>query len=126
VSVAEIGEEEIGGSCLGSRAPKSRVPVVRPRRNRTMGSSILASLSEAGGNDPNHLVNRPLPPHSLTVRIVMERDPRPAMCKSWPIHHRCSGLDLSLFFNSLRQYRRNAVTAADSFRESPSRTGTLL
>jgi hypothetical protein len=38
--------------------------LVRPRRDRTMGSSILASLSEAGGNDPCHPVNGPLPPHS--------------------------------------------------------------
>src|ERR1700758_3935022 len=40
------------GSRLGSRAPKGRVPLIRPRRDRIMGSSILASLSEAGGNDP--------------------------------------------------------------------------
>lgn len=39
-----------------------------------MGSSILASLSEAGGNDPSHFVNGPLPPHALAVRIVLERD----------------------------------------------------
>jgi hypothetical protein len=30
-----------------------------------MGSSILASLSEAGGNDPCHPANGPLPPHLL-------------------------------------------------------------
>src|SRR5208282_2270290 len=53
-----------GGPCLGSRAPIGRVPVVRPRRDRTMGSSILASLSEAGGNDPCYPMNGPLPPHS--------------------------------------------------------------
>jgi hypothetical protein len=28
-----------------------------------MGSSILASLSEAGGNDPYHPISGPLPPH---------------------------------------------------------------
>jgi hypothetical protein len=50
---------------LGSRAPKGRVPLIRPRRDRIMGSSILASLSEAGGNDPCYPVNGPLPPHSL-------------------------------------------------------------
>jgi hypothetical protein len=30
-----------------------------------MGSSILASLSEAGGNDPFLPVSGPLPPHKL-------------------------------------------------------------
>jgi hypothetical protein len=30
-----------------------------------MGSSILASLSEAGGNDPFLPVSGPLPPHEL-------------------------------------------------------------
>jgi hypothetical protein len=39
--------------------------VARPRRDRAMGSSILASLSEAGGNDSSYPVNGPLPPHSL-------------------------------------------------------------
>lgn len=53
-----------GGPSLGSRAPKGRVPVIRPRRDRIMGSSILASLSEAGGNDPFLPMSGPLPPHS--------------------------------------------------------------
>jgi hypothetical protein len=61
------GQENEGGSSLGSRAPKGRVPLIRPRRDRIMGSSILASLSEAGGNDPFHLVSGPLPPHILDV-----------------------------------------------------------
>src|SRR5271169_4810834 len=52
------------GPQLGIRGPKGRVPVIRPRRDRIMGSSILASLSEAGGNDPCHPANGPLPPHS--------------------------------------------------------------
>src|SRR5271156_1764859 len=52
-----------GGSSLGSRAPKGRVPLIRPRRDRIMGSSILASLSEAGGNDPFLPISGPLPPH---------------------------------------------------------------
>ncbi len=52
------------GPRLGSGAPKGRVPLARPRRDRAMGSSILASLSEAGGNDPLRIVSKPLPPHS--------------------------------------------------------------
>jgi len=50
------------GPRLGSRALKGRAPLIRPRRDRIMGSSILASLSEAGGNDPFHSVLGPLPP----------------------------------------------------------------
>jgi len=62
---------------LGSGAPIGRVPVTRPRRDRVMGSSILASLSEAGGNDPHGVVSKPLPPHSLRPADRVERDPRP-------------------------------------------------
>jgi hypothetical protein len=61
-----------------------------------MGSSILASLSEAGGNDPFLPMSGPLPPHSPVGRIVLERDPLLSLCKSWPISrspgrnfHRC-------------------------------------
>jgi hypothetical protein len=46
-----------------------------------MGSSILASLSEAGGNDPFLPMSGPLPPHSPVGRIVLERDPLPSLCK---------------------------------------------
>ena len=44
-----------------------------------MGSSILASLSEAGGNNPHRVVSKPLPPHSLRSadRFRSERDPQP-------------------------------------------------
>lgn len=44
-----------------------------------MGSSILVSLSEAGGNDPHRVVSKPLPPHSLRSadRFRSERDPQP-------------------------------------------------
>jgi hypothetical protein len=51
------------GLPLGIGSPKDRVPVIRLRRSRIMGSSILASLSEAGGNDPYHPLSGPLPPH---------------------------------------------------------------
>jgi hypothetical protein len=40
-----------------------------------MGSSILASLSEAGGNDPSGLVSKPLPSHSLDPADRVERNP---------------------------------------------------
>ena len=62
------------GLRLGIQSPRSRVPVIRPRRDRIMGSSILASLSEAGGNDPSHSVNGPLPPHTRNSADRVERD----------------------------------------------------
>src|SRR5580700_5915819 len=37
-------EKKGGGSGLGSGASRGRVPVIRTRRDRIMGSSILASL----------------------------------------------------------------------------------
>jgi hypothetical protein len=40
-----------------------------------MGSSILASLSEAGGNDPCGLVSKPLPSRSLDPADRVERNP---------------------------------------------------
>jgi hypothetical protein len=44
-----------------------------------MGSSILASLSEAGGNDPLLPENGPLPPHSPNGADRVERDPAPSL-----------------------------------------------
>src|SRR5579862_3344462 len=48
------------------------------------------------GNDPFLPMSGPLPPHSPVGRIVLERDPLPSLCKSWPIirspgrnFHRC-------------------------------------
>jgi hypothetical protein len=65
------------GPRLGSGAPIGCVPVVRSRRDRTMGSSILASLSEAGGNDPLRAMSKPLPPRSQRSadRVCSERNP---------------------------------------------------
>jgi hypothetical protein len=54
--------EKRGGPRSGSGTPKGRVPLMRPRRGRIMGSSILTSHSEAGGNDPLHPESGPLPP----------------------------------------------------------------
>ena len=71
-----------GGSRLGSGAPKGRVPLIRPRRDRTMGSSILASLSEAGGNDPFHPVNGPLPPHSPDGADRVGTRPTPSLMQT--------------------------------------------
>ncbi len=76
------GPKNRRGPRLGSGAPIGRVPVTRPRRDRVMGSSILASLSEAGGNDPRGLVSKPLPPHSLDPADRVERNPRPLVLQT--------------------------------------------
>ena len=48
----------------------------------SMGSSNLASLSEAGGNNPYHPLSGPLPPHLKNDADRVERDPRRSHCKS--------------------------------------------
>ena len=37
--------------------------------HRRVGSSILASLSEAGGNEPRQAASKPLPPRSLLLWV---------------------------------------------------------
>jgi len=77
--------EKKRGPLLGIKSPQSRVPVARPRRDRTMGSSILASLSEAGGNDPYHPMNGPLPPHSPNDMDRVGTRPMPSPnANQWP------------------------------------------
>ena len=71
----QLGGRKKEGPLLGIKGPKGRVPLARPRRDRTMGSSILASLSEAGGNDPCHPVNGPLPPQLPDGADRVERNP---------------------------------------------------
>ena len=41
-----LRQQKKRGSRLGSRAPKGRVPLIRPRRDRIMGSSILDALHQ--------------------------------------------------------------------------------
>ena len=48
---------------MGTRAPKTH-SVSRSFFDRGVGSSILASLSEAGGNDRHNSRSKPLPPRS--------------------------------------------------------------
>src|SRR5450432_3805928 len=63
------------GSRLGPGAPRRRVPLSVSFSYRRVGSSILASLSEAGGNDLQKMASKPLPPHSPlpTYRHVKTR-----------------------------------------------------
>src|SRR5712692_8936700 len=46
--------------------PRKTHSVSRSFFDRGVGSSILASLSEAGGNDPHKSRSKPLPPRSKT------------------------------------------------------------
>src|ERR1700758_4224629 len=71
-----------GGPPLGVGRPKGRAPVPRPRRDRAMGSSILASLSEAGGNDPLYPVNGPLPPRSPDSADRVGTRPTPVLLQA--------------------------------------------
>src|ERR1700676_3162579 len=60
------------GPRLGPGAPRRRVPLSVSFSHRRVGSSILASLSEAGGNELQKMASKPLPPHSppFTFRHV--------------------------------------------------------
>jgi len=62
-----IDLENERGPRLGTRAPKDafRFPIFF-FVDRGVGSSILASLSEAGGNDQHSSWSKPLPPRSRT------------------------------------------------------------
>jgi len=61
----QVDEQKKEGALAWDREPQRSRSLIRPRRDRIMGSSILASLSEAGGNDPFLPVSGPLPPHAL-------------------------------------------------------------
>ena len=85
------------GPRLGSGAPKGRVPVTRPRRDRIMGSSILASLSEAGGNDPYPPMTGPfLPIHQMggSCRNATHTVP---YANGWPIQSARRAFNRPLF-----------------------------
>jgi hypothetical protein len=48
-----------------------------------MGSSILASLSVAGGNDPTSLGAAPFLLGCLVAKAVLERGPMPGIYARW-------------------------------------------
>jgi hypothetical protein len=54
------------GALAWEQEPPKTHTVYRPFFDRCVGSSILASLSEAGGNDQHSSVSKPLPPRSRT------------------------------------------------------------
>src|SRR5579863_10566961 len=54
------------GALAWEQEPPKTHSVSRSFFDRGVGSSILASLSEAGGNDQHSSLSKPLPPHSRT------------------------------------------------------------
>src|ERR1700749_4384179 len=56
------------GPRLGSGAPEGAFRSQRRFHTGCVGSSILASLSEAGGNESSVVTSKPLPPRFVTLR----------------------------------------------------------
>src|SRR5216684_6917572 len=54
--------EKKRGPRLGSGAPEGAFQLLASFSHQRVGSSILASLSEAGGNDLQEVTSKPLPP----------------------------------------------------------------
>jgi hypothetical protein len=63
------------GPPLGTGSPEGAFQMPMSFSHRRVGSSILASLSEAGGNDPQESASKPLPPHLQSLRIVYRNAP---------------------------------------------------
>jgi hypothetical protein len=126
----KIGGKNEEGPRLGSRALKGRVPLIRPRRDRIMGSSILASLSEAGGNDPCHPVSGPLPPQVPNGADRVGTRPTPSLMQL-----RCpslseDGTGALLIFQCLRGVKESQCLAgletSKPNREPRSRIGSRI
>jgi hypothetical protein len=58
-----FGEKKKWGPRLGSGAPEGVFQLRVSFSHRRVGSSILASLSEAGGNELQKVTSKPLPHH---------------------------------------------------------------
>ena len=56
------GQTKKWGPRLGSGAPEGAFQLLASFSRQRVGSSILASLSEAGGNDLPRATSKPLPP----------------------------------------------------------------
>src|SRR5882762_11674312 len=86
------------GALAWEREPRKTHSVCRSFFDRRVGSSILASLSEAGGNDRHRSWSKPLPPRSKT------REDRhsecvhvPSQCRLVTIRNRVAPTKFSLF-----------------------------
>ena len=69
------------GPPLGMGAPEGAFQLLASFSHQRVGSSILASLSEAGGNDLQKVTSKPLPPRLslLTFRLLKRAHTRPLM-----------------------------------------------
>ena len=65
VAGPKVRSKKMGALAWEQEPPKTH-SVSRPFFDRGVGSSILASLSEAGGNDQHSSLSKPLPPRSQT------------------------------------------------------------
>lgn len=70
------GEQKKEGPPPGIGGPKGRVPLIQPRRDRIMGSSIQLPSQGQVGTTHTILQVGPFLPTYRTMRIVLERDPR--------------------------------------------------
>jgi hypothetical protein len=69
------------GLPLGTGSPGRRVPLLASFSHQRVGSSILASLSEAGGNDLQKVTSKPLPPRlSLSTSRHLKRAYEVPLC----------------------------------------------
>ena len=89
-----------------------------------MGSSNLASLSEAGGNNPYHPLSGPLPPHLKNDADRVERDPRPSHCKPGAQTRESEPggwLSFETTYSYFGSARRSLLKESGPIRESQSR-----
>jgi len=79
------------GPRLGPGAPEGAFQLPMSFSHRRVGSSILASLSEAGGNDPRKVSSKPLPPrptlcanrHLKRAHVGLIARSAPGFLKGW-------------------------------------------
>src|SRR5215813_15673949 len=91
------------GLPLGIGSPERCISFPVSFSHRSVGSSILASLSEAGGNDPRKPASKPLPPRFANFHEPStETHPTPTPnAKSKPIHTNSKTILMSLKINNL-------------------------
>ena len=122
------------GALAWEQEPPKTHSVSRPFFDRGVGSSILASLSEAGGNDQHSSLSKPLPPRSRTcdsrlserVRIFLWMHAAgqcSARCRSQKRPYFCSGSTDSWLITrfatpSQVQFGREALPPRESLRPS--------
>ena len=71
------------GPRLGSGAPEGAFQLLASFSHQRVGSSILASLSEAGGNDLQKVTSKPLPPRlPLSTFRHLKRAYATHLCKA--------------------------------------------